>query len=424
MTSNNQITSKVTRATEKYGLQAAASSVDITPVDRLPLAGWINRRKSAVEVADSLEANILLLRQNGVIAVFVSCDLLYIGYLLRRRLEELLDDSVPPSSLFTTASHTHFAPATDLELPKLGSASLDYVEQVALAISSAVRRTINATSEPVGLHYKVGTGHHAIHRRLPVVRFRLGLPPWRPRWEMRPNKQIHIDERIHVLSVESSAGHPVAVFWSYACHPVCFPRKLSISADFPGVVRRTVRERYGNIPILFSQGFSGDVRPKAIGDANRRCLSRRSPPTFGPFTAEAWKNWSSGLSKCVLNALAMTGTQVQGALSVHRRSIPTTSLGLDCGGRSISIHEVKVGDGFDIFGISAEPVNEYVAIIEAAKPGSTVIPVGCIDGVPCYLPTDQMVEQGGYESTGFRRLFGASGHFRKDLVAFVQSHIL
>jgi hypothetical protein len=422
MGADSNMSIKNARGDECDRFHAKAISIDITPAEPLPLAGYTNRPEYVTEIADRLEANALVLRHNDTKIVIVSCDLLYIGYLLRRRLEELLNDCVPASCLFTTASHTHFAPATDLNLPKLGRASLDYVERVAIAISSRVRRLVHAPTEPVSLHYKVGRALHAIHRRLPVIRLRLALSPWAPQWEMRPNEQIYVDQRIHVLTVENSVGQPLAIFWSYACHPVCFPRRLSISADFPGVVRRTVRERFGRIPVLFSQGFSGDVRPRAIAPEKKQLLGRRSPQAFGPFTSEAWEDWSDGLSGCVLSVLATSGTQLQGALITRRRSIPTSALGLDCGGRAISIHEIKFGNHFDIFGISAEPVNAYVRMLEAARPGSTVIPVGCIDGVPCYLPTDEMIKQGGYEAIRFRRPFGVSGHFRKDLCAFLQTH--
>jgi hypothetical protein len=38
-------------------------------------------------------------------------------------------------------------------------------------------------------------------------------------------------------------------------------------------------------------------------------------------------------------------------------------------------------------------------------------PVGCLDDVYGYLPTDEQVRRGGYEVDGFRAAFGLKGRF-------------
>ena len=391
---------------------AGAASIDITPSEPLPLAGYGDRRGFYTQVADRLEANAVVLRQNDALVVFISCDLLFVGRSLRQRLESLLDDLVPAERLFISATHTHFAPATVAAMPKLGRVSPEYVEKVALDISVMVRSLLQAAPPEAALHHRLGTAHAAIHRRLPVVGRRFGFPPWGPRWEARPNEHVAIDNRIRLLSIEDTAGKPIAVCWSYACHPVGYPYKTHISADFPGVVRKAIRTRLGNVPVLFWQGFAGDVRPRSFAVSEL--------PTFGPFTAEQWREWSSGLAARVLVALEAPGQALAGRIAVTRRQIPLSELGLSSGDRNITIHEVRLGDSLELFGISAEPVNAYVGKLEAARPGIAVIPVSCIDDVPCYLPTDEMVAQGGYEVTGFRKLFGVSGRFRRHVDARIE----
>jgi hypothetical protein len=389
-----------------------AASVDITPTVPLPLAGYGDRAGPYTRVADRLEANIAVFRQSETVVVFVSCDLLFVGPSLRGRLEALLADLVAAESLFVSATHTHFAPATNLAIPRLGQASHEYVEKVALDISAMVRSLLATASPMAVVEQRSGYANSAIHRRLPVTRLRFSFPPWGRRWEMRPNEAVAVDNRIRVLTIETTDGRPVAVCWSYACHPVCYPDKTHVSADFPGVVREAIRTRLGNIPVLFWQGFSGDVRP--------RSLAASELPAFGAFTTEQWRGWSEGLAASVLEAMQASGETLAGRLAVGRRQLALTELGLNGGNRNITIHEVRLGDSLEVFGISAEPVNAYVAKLEAARPGSTVIPVGCIDDVICYLPTDEMVVQGGYEVTGFRKLFGVSGRFRRGIEARIE----
>jgi hypothetical protein len=59
---------------------AAADSVDITPLAMLPLAGFQGRQGLATGIADRLEINAVLFRdETGRSCVIVSIDTLYIG---------------------------------------------------------------------------------------------------------------------------------------------------------------------------------------------------------------------------------------------------------------------------------------------------------------------------------------------------------
>jgi hypothetical protein len=44
-----------------------------------------------------------------------------------------------------------------------------------------------------------------------------------------------------------------------------------------------------------------------------------------------------------------------------------------------------------------------------------LLTAGCLDQPRCYLPSNKMIEEGGYEVTGFRRPFGFSATFRRGL---------
>ena len=73
-----------------------------------------------------------------------------------------------------------------------------------------------------------------------------------------------------MLTFSDPTDRPIAVLWSYACHPVGFPARTRVSADFPGVVRRALRDAHGaELPVLFLQGFAGDVRPRETGATTR-----------------------------------------------------------------------------------------------------------------------------------------------------------
>ena len=111
----------------------------------------------------------------------------------------------------------------------------------------------------------------------------------------------------------------------------------------------------------------------------------------------------------------MAARTVTGDIRSKRWRVRLRELGPDSGGRDLTIQEVAVGDSLHIFGISAEVSSGYVRELAQARARATVIPVGCIDGVPGYLPTSEMVPQGGYEAKGFMKLFRVRGRYRRDV---------
>ena len=79
--------------------------------------------------------------------------------------------------------------------------------------------------------------------------------------------------------------------------------------------------------------------------------------------------------------------------------------------RLMHFHLVTLGEQFAIAGISAEPVVEYVPLLRAIFSGKTVIPVGYTDGICGYLPTSEMLVEGGMEVTSPGYSLG-SAHYR------------
>jgi neutral ceramidase len=60
-------------------------------------------------------------------------------------------------------------------------------------------------------------------------------------------------------------------------------------------------------------------------------------------------------------------------------------------------------------GVAAEVVTEYGALVEATFDTAITIPVGYIDEVYGYLPTERMLREGGYEASWFLAPFALEG---------------
>jgi hypothetical protein len=404
----------------------AAGSVDVTPERPLPLAGFVDRLGPSAGVNDPLEMNGLLLRAGGRAVAILTADLLFVTEPLKQQILAAIRPrlSLDQASLLFAASHTHTAPSVDPSKPRLGACDPDYVALVARRGTELLQRLAVAEPVPCKLEYRSGIANHAINRRRPGWRLSLRHLPYRAALRA-PNPAGPRDETLHVLTFTDVHDRVRVVLWSYACHPVGFPAKSRVSADYPGVVRRALREAFGNdLPVLFLQGFAGDVRPRELGPPTkiaRRLVELVAGRLFTPFTAPQYEAWSGSLAqRAVETAQAgaavrqpLTPAGAQGQLPLTRLVSGTPE------GRAVTLQHLRLGPALGIAAISAEPVADYAPALRS-RFGGVVVPVGYIDTVFGYLPTARMLGERGYEDEGFMEAFGLSGSFRPELERVVR----
>ena len=417
--------SAITPEGERSGFLAAGST-DITPDRPLPLAGYVDRRAPSRGIADRLELNGLLLRTPNQNVAILTADLLFVTAELKARLLEAVGArlGLDEASLLVAASHTHTAPAVDPDKPALGACDRDYADLVARRGAELLARLGSLDPVPCHVEYRAGTADHAINQRRPGWCVARGRLPYRGT-RCAPNPAGPRDETVHVVTGRDPLDRPVAVLWSYACHPVGCAARAQVSADYPGVVRRALRNAYGaEIPVLFLQGFAGDVRPRATGPTPR--LARRLSelvvgPRFTAFTAAQHSAWAGGLADRVV-AVARGALRARRPLDpvCRRERVALSALVAGAtGGRDVTFQRVSLGPALHILAVSAEPVAAYGDVVRRCYPGA-VLPVGYSDSVFGYLPTATMLGERGYEDSGFMEPFGLAGRFRAELEEVVR----
>lgn len=250
-----------------------------------------------------------------------------------------------------------------------------------------------------------------------------------------PNPSGPRDEDATVVVLRNTAdGEPLALFWHYTCHPTAVVPIEAVSADYPGAVRRVLRERFGQIPCVFAQGFCGDVRPNEtpqkfrLGGQFKRIVRIVASGNLFPITTSAdWIAWSQSLA-------AALGSIVKGDPA---RSFLPDSLRLGSAGiplerfftgtvpdKILAARVVNIGDALEIVALSAEPTVEWSRILDGAFPPAPQrlrLYAGYLGTVFGYLPTAAQVAEGGYEVEGFQPLFGLSGHFESGRIEQVVS---
>jgi hypothetical protein len=411
-------------------LLARAASCDVTPRDRqVRLAGYASRTAPVSTVLDPIEISVILLECAGRRCLIFSFDLMIVGSELQKKiLDRLQGVGFAPDEVVLLASHTHNAPATDQACERLGMPDVEFVDDVAGAAEDLVRRIQREQASEVCLAVSRGPLNHSINRRrywtFPTIGrmygFRLNSMILSP----NPSGPRNDTATVILLRTKEDAP-PLAAIWHYTCHPTAVVPVSAISADYPGTVRRALRECFGEIPCVFVQGFCGDIRPNIAASQKAGWRERvrmtirtiSSGPLFASSSAEDWLRWSRSLGAGVVG------------IAQHSPVKSFSPTGLRTGSASIPLDDffrgsapdkplaasvVRLGEELEIVALSAEACVEWERILDDAvpvPPDRIRLYAGYLGALFGYLPTAAQVPEGGYEVEGFQPLFGLSGRF-------------
>jgi len=384
------------------GLLAASATVELPSAVGLALAGY-GRVRIGKHSIRGLEANLLLLAGTNEKVLILSIDVLFVG----ATLTDALRSRLPTWRVLPFATHTHSAPQVDADKPMLGafepSWCLEVVNRVVAKVNELEGQLVEVAKVSKGEARVLG----GIYRRLPTKGITLTRKG--PRFNltlMAPNFAVDIPGVARVARLVSAVGD-VAIVVSWACHPTTTIDPEGVSSDYVGHVRDRIRAAMGlpSVPILFLQGFAGDIR--AIGGAHPNETARQT--RFWPFASSELIGWEDAVAEGILKVLdAATVISNSDALELNTLGLPLNSF-LSGPARSIELAWLTVTPDWQLFALSAEPsfAHEHEAgILETGAWG-----IGYLGDVFGYLPTDAQVNEGGYEVYDYMPLFGIKGQY-------------
>ena len=246
----------------------------------LPLAGFLRRAQSGLpcQAEDgTLEINAVAFQDGNQAALLIAIDTLIAGPDLTTAAAALARDSFGDGAVaLVAASHTHFAPATDPTRPMLGEIDGGLCRRSACRAAAGRRgvargrnRRDAGTRIPRRERQCTSAATMAVPTLLWWVHSRIDPII------MAPNPKGPRDPRVRVAVLQAPGGAPIAIVWNYACHPVFYPRERAATAEFVGYVRSAVRTHFRDpdLPVIFLQGFAGDVCPDIRPDRSLRTLA-------------------------------------------------------------------------------------------------------------------------------------------------------
>jgi hypothetical protein len=418
----------LTRAEETTGTSATAgwAEVEITPPLGIALGGRAGPQMPASQVLDPLYAQVLCLRDakgNGL--VLASFDLIGLPHDLSDRIRTCLvhELGVNWNLVVLNASHTHSGPYTLRSLMAgVGPApqiEVDYFKALENRVVNAARAAGKAM-QPVRVEVFQGTTDIGINRRGKNQAGRVA---------MLPDAKAPFDDQLWVMKLTPVNGGPPAVVFSCACHAVIAYgfAYSAISADYPGVTRRCLREALGpKAHAQFVQGFAGDIRPRVLADLEQGSFRASTPADL--------ERVGRNLSAAVLAAMKMPGqklsldiagagdrpflprgkvpareiydqmrTNAQAQSKAHWLSVADYWLKRYDSGEGFSRGDawplglIRLADNQWVVYSAGEPCAEWRPKVAAWLAPLKVVPWGYCQEANTYLPTEALLPEGGYE---------------------------
>ncbi len=398
-------------------IKLSAASINITPVQPVPLAGFAERKGLYTQVKDELEINLSAIKQDGKLVLIYSVDTLFVP----DSFVSLVIDSfgrehgIQEQDVWMAATHTHFAPSLDKEKPALGTVNDEYYKFVTEQLLQLTQQVLN--SDFVNVHVQYGNGKSVlnVNRRKKLVRPRNKFSLYN-KVLMYPDYAGVKDDDIHLVKFADDSGKVKMILWNYACHPVGYPHMHRVTAEFIGVIRQKLRTEFNNdsLPVSFLIGFAGNMKPDLTPVTHTRWKDKLNyafqlGPKYVRFPDTAsYLQWTELLwaeLKLVLdNIKSCTPSVVYNT----QYSLPLNDI-IGDSGHVIHFKKLSFAEGFHLTGVSAEVLAEYKYLLAGVEPA---INIGCLAGTRIYLPTDKNISEGGYEVNGFKNKFGISGHFK------------
>ena len=410
------------------GLRAGAARVDITPDGPIWMAGYASRTHPSTGVLQPLSAKALAIEDSkGGRIVIVTTDL--VG--LPRSVTDvaaariLKEHGLDRSRLVFNSSHTHTGPLVRGNLITMFDLTAEErakVDQYGSTLTGRLVEVVAAAIQdlsPATLDYGFGEAGFAMNRRQFTANgVKIGVNPQGP-----------TDHSVPVIRVRAADGRLRAVLFAYACHNTTLTGEFyEISGDYAGFAQSAIEEAHPGITALFLMLCGGDQNPEprstvalarqhgsALAHEVDRVLDEKLTPMKGPIRAayevtelafaphsreQFEKDLSSPNASVVRRAKAMLKTY-DDRLLVHRTPYPVQAIRFD---RDLTL-----------LALGGEVVVDYDLRAKREFIGTNLVVAGYSNDVMCYIPSQRVLKEGGYEAVDSMIYYGQPGPFAPDV---------
>ena len=326
--------------------------------------------------------------------------------------------------ILLNASHTHAGPVFGVEDPgrfdlseepkhRVRQYTARLIEQLVQLVPAAI-----ADLKPGRLSWTTGEVDFVMNRRL--------MTPEGKCCGMGPNASGPVDRSVPVLRIDWPDGRLRAVVFGCACHPVTLDgANRKISGDYAGAAQRYLEARHPGVQAMFVQGCGADANSHPRGGADQESWVTRHGESLGKEVSRVLEGERKHIPGPLQVKLAAVDLPLQHTFSRqqleemaqdgqtywHKQNASGMLETLDRGqplppAYRSSIAFWQFGDDLTLVGLPGEAVADYVPMIrEALGSAELWIAAYCNESFG-YLPTAQVLKEGGHESMGLTLAVG------------------
>lgn len=407
----------ITDSTFQFGMARA----DITPSYPILLNGFLSRQQEAQGTRQKIWAKAISLRAgDGKPIVLMTVDTLGIPAAIRQKVATAIEPlGVTNSGLAITATHTHSAPIIHGCAPNILGRDFtteesqhiqQYTDEFTAKLIEVAKQSLEST-QTVSLSWSIGTVEFAKNRR---------------------SSTGPIDHQLPLLAIHDKSGKLLATYVSYACHCVTLAEPM-ISGDWAGYAQENIENKFPGSMALVSIGCAGDQNPNSktasdridianeqglaiANDIAKQLLGTMKP--VKPSLKTQWKEISLEFAELPSKTYFQELSEQKTPAGYHaRKQLARLERGESLP-KSISypIQHWKLGDELSIAFLGGEVTVEYGLRLKSEE-GSISWVNAYANSCPCYIPSENVLKQGGYEGGGAMIYYDQPGPLKAGLEA-------
>lgn len=383
------------------------AEVDITPKDPIRMNGFGSRRDEHIGVNHPIYARAISIRHadDKEPLVLITVDVLGITAQHRAELVKRLKGKVSSERFAITATHTHCGPMVsganptlfgvpipDEHLKHIDAYTVTYLDKLEQAAVEALK-----DPKPAHLYWGIGTVGFARNRR--------------------PQPNGPTDHDLPVLVAKDAKTAAVkAVYTGYACHCTSLTHNR-ISGDWAGYAAAGISKAFPGAVGLVSIGTGADQNP----DAREPTDKDEAAAVRGRMIADEVKRLVSGYLAPVSGKPTCTLKSIDLPLADHpdRKGWEKLAEQKNAIGHHARVQLAKLdkdeklmtsvdypiqtwafGESLAMVHLPGEVVVDYGLRLKAELDRSRVWITAYANNNPCYIPSERILKEGGYEGGG------------------------
>lgn len=391
----------------------------ITPEENGWMGGYSHRNRPAEGTAADLWTRVVAIEDSqGKRRVLVNADIHIFSRRLHKEIVSLSETryGVREHELMLIATHNHSGPALpegfdpyinwgldEGQMRKIRAASDLIRDRILDSIGVALSNPL-----PARLSFRRGKARLGVNRRVLQAD---------GNYDFGANPSGVSDPDLPILIVESTAGEVRSVIFTYACHCTSIRNGKEgfyrYHPDFAGVAAEEIERRFEGSTAMFVTGCAGDIDPQPQGgvpqaESNGRSLAEaviasiaeaRGHRVEGPIQA-IYKEIHLPLAPLPSRQKFLELSRSQNAYS--RRHAERMLAQMDKGTLPARVpYPIQIwcfGKDLTLIALAGEVCVDYALRLKRELGPGQIWPVAYANEVPCYIPSERILKEGGYEA--------------------------